>query len=255
MKIGFSEEVSKSYFTLKAVPTQDWRQKTIYYEIKMRPDTRYSEGMDSFGNIQLIGSVDHSHLEFDYIIKGMVETQDTAMSGVVNESRDGMYKYPFGKCVAGKSITSFAKEISEEIGKLACDKEKCIRVMNRLSEVMVYEPGSTDIETTAEKAFTDKKGVCQDFAHIFITLLRYFGISARYVCGFIAGEGKSHAWVEAGCDGYYYALDPTHNREITDEYIKLGNGRDASDCTINKGVMWGGGTQTQTIDVIVDKYY
>ena len=69
------------------------------------------------------------------------------------------------------------------------------------------------------------------------------------------GEGKSHAWVEAACDGNFIAFDPTHNTQITDEYIKLGVGRDASDCTINRGVMWGGGLQTQEIKVKVEKYY
>ena len=73
--------------------------------------------------------------------------------------------------------------------------------------------------------------------------------------GFIMGEGESHAWVEAVCDNNYIAFDPTHNTEITDEYIKLGTGRDAADCAINRGVMWGGGKQTQEINVIVDKYY
>ena len=120
---------------------------------------------------------------------------------------------------------------------------------------MVYEKGYTEIETCAEEAFAGGKGVCQDFAHIYITVLRLLGIPARYVCGLIVGEGESHAWVEAAIDGNYIAFDPTHNKEITDEYIKLGTGRDAADCAINRGVMWGGGTQTQEINVVVDKYY
>ena len=53
----------------------------------------------------------------------------------------------------------------------------------------------------------------------------------------------------------FAAFDPTHNRVITDEYIKLGVGRDATDCAINRGVMWGGGLQTQEIECVVEKYY
>ena len=127
--------------------------------------------------------------------------------------------------------------------------------MDKIYNRMIYEKGSTEVNTSAEEAFTNGKGVCQDFAHIMICVLRAFSIPARYVCGLIVGEGESHAWVEAVIDGKYLAFDPTHNIEITDEYIKLGVGRDAVDCAINRGVMWGGGEQTQEIKVLVNKYY
>jgi len=120
---------------------------------------------------------------------------------------------------------------------------------------MFYESGSTGVETTAEEAFSSGKGVCQDYAHIFICLLRMANISARYVCGLIVGEGESHAWVEVACDGMFIGIDPTYNKFINDEYIKLGVGRDANDCSMNRGVMWGGGKQTQEISVVVNKYY
>lgn len=255
MTISYSESVAKCYFTIKSIPLEDFRQRGISYNISMFPEAPYSESKDSFGNIQIIGSVGEPHSKYEYIIKGLVETQNTSIIGGVNESLVGMYKYPHGKCIPGDTINSFAKEIEAEV--LACQtvKDKCHIIMNRLNEKMVYESGSTEVETSAEESFAGGKGVCQDFAHIFITLLRIFGIPARYVCGLIVGEGKSHAWVEAVSDGSYIAFDPTHNREVTEEYIKFGTGRDAGDCAINRGVMWGGGAQTQEINVTVDKYY
>ena len=126
--------------------------------------------------------------------------------------------------------------------------------MDELFKSMSYESGSTGMETGAEEAFLAGKGVCQDYAHIMISLLRLFNIPARYVCGLIVGEGKSHAWVEAACGDSFIAFDPTHNQIITDEYIKLGVGRDALDCAINRGIMWGGGSQLQDVTVKVDKY-
>lgn len=97
------------------------------------------------------------------------------------------------------------------------------------------------------------RGVCQDYAHIYITLLRMAGIPARYVCGLIIGEGASHAWVEALCDGRWLAFDPTNDCLVLDNYIKLGHGRDSADCAINRGLMWNGGTQEQKISVLVEK--
>lgn len=255
MIISYSEPVGKCYFTIKSIPADDFRQRSISYDISMSPETVYSESVDSFDNIQIIGSENNPHSKYEFTIKGLVETNEAPITGGVNESRLGMYKYPHGKCIPGESITAFAGEIEKAVNACASDKEKCIKIMEMLSAKMTYEAGCTEIETDAEQAFAGGKGVCQDYAHIYITLLRLFGIPARYVCGLIVGEGESHAWVEAACEKNYVAFDPTHNKEITDEYIKLGTGRDATDCAINRGVMWGGGKQTQEIHVKVDKYY
>lgn len=255
MKISYSAPVDKCYFTIKSFPSQDFRQRSISYDISLSPVTTYTEGKDSFGNIQIIGCEGEPHSEFMYAIKGLVETCSTNAVGGVNSSRIGMYKYSYGKCIPGDALKGYAGEIADQVGRCPSEREKCLLIMNRVFEKMTYETGSTNIETTAEESFVSGKGVCQDYSHIFICLLRLFGIPARYVCGLIVGEGQSHSWVEAAFDGSYFALDPTHNREVTDEYIKFGVGRDATDCAINRGVMWGGGFQRQEIAVSVQKYY
>lgn len=255
MKIAYSEPVDKCYYTIKSIPTNDFRQRSISYDIKMTPESKSTSSNDSFGNSQIIGCVNSKHSEFEFIIKGLVETYNVNTSGGVNLNTAGMYKYPYGKCIPGDNIKAYADELKGEVS--ACDNviDKCLLIMNRLHEKMEYVPGSTEIDTTAEDSFSRGHGVCQDFSHIFICLLRLFNIPARYVCGLIVGEGKSHAWVEAISGENYVAFDPTNNKCITDEYIKLGVGRDAFDCSINRGVMWGGGTQTQEISVNVQKYY
>ena len=255
MKIRYSMPVDKCYFTIKSIPANDFRQRNISYEISIEPQVPYSEGFDSFGNHYIIGREPEIHSDFEFIIKGLVETYQVSVQGGVNAGKIGMYKYPYGKCIPGEKIGKFVVGLKTEADVLKGEKEKCILIMNRLYEKMHYERGSTGVETTAEEAFSNGKGVCQDYAHIYITFLRAFDIPARYVCGLIVGEGQSHAWVEAVCDGSFIAFDPTHNREITDEYIKFGVGRDAADCTINRGVMWGGGLQTQEIECVVEKYY
>ncbi len=255
MKISYSEDVGKCYFTIKGIPVDDFRQKKISYDIELLPPAQYSKSEDSFGNTQIIGCINQPHSEFEYAITGLVETHPVSTSGGVNFSKVGMYKYPHGKCIPGDNIKAFAEKISDEVNTCKTDKEKAILIMNKLFQKMTYESGSTEVETEAEEAFSNGKGVCQDYSHIMICLLRLFSIPARYVCGLICGEGKSHSWVEAAYDGTFFALDPTHNREITDEYIKFGVGRDAADCAINRGVMWGGGLQTQDIKVSVEKFY
>jgi len=255
MKIVYSEPVDKCYFTIKGIPAEDFRQRNISYDITLTPSTTYSESVDSFGNKQIIGSEKYPHLEFEYLIKGLLETHEGNLSGGINNNIIGMYKYPHGLCIPGEAIKQFASDIYDKVNGFKSTKDKAVCIMNLLYEKMQYESGSTEIETTAEEAFVNGKGVCQDFAHIYICLLRLFNIPARYVCGLILGEGQSHAWVEAACEDNYIAFDPTYNKAITDEYIKFGVGRDAKDCTINRGVMWGGGLQTQTVNVTVVKYF
>lgn len=255
MKISYSEAVGKCYFTIKGIPADDFRQKKISYDISLLPPTKYSKSEDSFGNLQLIGCENEPHDVFEYMISGLVETHPVSVSGGIQECRVGMYKYPHGKCIAGETIKRFIEERKDKINKIQSTKDKAYYVMNALYEQMTYETGSTQIETSAEEAFLNKKGVCQDYSHIFITMLRELKIPARYVCGLIEGEGQSHAWVEVVCDGNYVGFDPTHNKEITDEYIKFGVGRDATDCAINRGVMWGGGAQMQDVKVTVERYY
>jgi len=255
MKISYSEPVDKCYFTIKSIPAEDFRQKGITYEIGLVPPAKYSESQDSFGNTQIIGSEGAPHSVFEFQIKGLIETHAMNIAGGVSENTVGMYRYAHGKCIPGKSIRAFYEEIREDVLDCSTKTEQCKKIMNHLFQRMTYEKGSTGIDTTAEEAFQNGKGVCQDFAHVYICLLRLFGIPARYVCGLIVGEGASHAWVEAAFDGNYVAYDPTYNKEISEEYIKLGVGRDAVDCAINRGVMWGGGLQTQEISVKVEKRY
>lgn len=256
MTIEYESEVSKCYFTIKCLPTDDLRQEHLNHEIFLEPTTSYALGKDSFGNKQIYGCEKEPHGSFTFTIKGLVETSPGIEAGRVVESRLGMYKYPHGKCIPGDALTSFIKKIKgdEEYKKISKTREKCLYAMDKVFYSLKYVSGSTQVETTAEEAFSHGEGVCQDYAHILITVLKGLGIPARYVCGFVVGEGESHAWVEAACEGDWIAMDPTYNLPITDQYIKIGVGRDATDCTINRGVMWGGGEQTQRVTVMVNNF-
>ena len=123
--------------------------------------------------------------------------------------------------------------------------------MEQLHQDFTYQSGSTGIRTGAEEAFRQGCGVCQDYAHILIALLQLSGIPARYVTGLLIGEGVSHAWVEIWHDHKWYGLDPTNRMWVDDKHIRIGVGRDARDCLINRGIMHGGGEQMQTVAVSV----
>lgn len=249
MQIDYSTVVSSCNFTIKCVPKDTLRQKIDNLVIKMYPDAGFQWGTDGFKNIQIWGRCPDPHTVFRFQIEG----DATTGLGDWEESEDAdssmIFAHPHGQNLPGDCIKDFfAKRIKNTD---TCTYDKAAGIMQSLFEEYKYCPGSTGVDTGAEAAFSQGKGVCQDYAHILIALLHLAGITARYVTGFIIGEGASHAWVEILDNGKWYGIDPTHNRPVNDDYIKIGHGRDAGDCQINRGIMQGGGLHTQTVSVNV----
>jgi transglutaminase-like putative cysteine protease len=124
-----------------------------------------------------------------------------------------------------------------------------------------YKKGITTVESTLDEIWTLKSGVCQDFAHILLSILRLMNIPARYVSGYICpkkngmrGEGATHAWVEAYIPFYgWLGLDPTNNCLVDQTHVKLAVGRNFMDCSPVKGTYRG--TSNHTLEVIVTVSY
>ncbi len=115
-----------------------------------------------------------------------------------------------------------------------------------LDEAYEYRPGVTDSHSAIDEILKHRSGVCQDFAHLMIGLLRTRGIPSRYVSGYLhvasseEEPSQSHAWVEffAGERGWI-PFDPTHNRIPGDQYVRIGAGRHYDDVPPNRGVFRG----------------
>lgn len=122
-----------------------------------------------------------------------------------------------------------------------------------------YIKGITTIETTVDEVLQHQAGVCQDFAHLLLSILRTLGIPARYVSGYICpnkngmrGEGATHAWIEAWIPQYGWAgIDPTNNVWVTNNHVKLSVGRHFNDCTPIKGTFKGPAKQKLSVFVSV----
>ncbi|ACU63010.1 transglutaminase family protein [Chitinophaga pinensis] len=122
-----------------------------------------------------------------------------------------------------------------------------------------YLKGITNIETTVDEILQHRAGVCQDFAHLMLHILRSCGIPCRYISGYICpnkdgmrGEGATHAWVEAWIPGYGWAgIDPTNNIWVTNKHVKLSVGRHFNDCSPVKGTFKGPARQKLSVFVAV----
>lgn len=257
MQIDYTEEVSNCHFTIKCIPVSNVRQKIENIKIELSPDVPYNYGNDGFHNRQIYGANDIPHKTFSFHITGDAVTGMNEYEECEDENLTMIFRHPYGLNRPGSNILKYYETLKEEICREntpPCNNLSLAgKIMHLLHNDYKYKAGVTDVKTGAEEAFTLGYGVCQDYAHIFISLLHLFGIPARYVTGLIIGEGASHAWVEVMQDGKWYGFDPTNDKTVSDEHIKIGVGRDAGDCMINRGIMHGGGYHTQDIKVSVIK--
>jgi transglutaminase-like putative cysteine protease len=128
-----------------------------------------------------------------------------------------------------------------------CDA--ALAICTAIGEAVEYMQGVTGVHSTAAEAWAQRKGVCQDIAHLALGALRSVGVPARYVSGYLhpkpnagIGEtvaGESHAWVEWFCGGEWRGFDPTNLIDIGDRHVLVGRGRDYNDVPPLRGVYAG----------------
>jgi transglutaminase-like putative cysteine protease len=156
--------------------------------------------------------------------------------------------------------TSRYVEITPEAWRLALDATQgiddawlaALALMKYVNGLLKYESNSTHVHTHMSEVLKDRRGVCQDFAHLMLGLCRALKIPARYVSGYLATEAASatHAWVEVFVPGHgWRGLDPTHDRQIGETYVKIGNGRDYADVSPISGNYRGTLERKMTVEV------
>ncbi|MBI5551337.1 MAG: transglutaminase family protein [Desulfobacterales bacterium] len=138
-----------------------------------------------------------------------------------------------------------------------------VALMGRIFREFKYDKTATTVDTCVDQLLADRKGVCQDFAHLAISCMRSLGLAARYVSGYLEtqpppgkakliGADASHAWIALYVPDFGWVdLDPTNNLPAGERHITLAWGRDYGDVTPVKGVVMGGGVHTLTVRVDV----
>ena len=168
----------------------------------------------------------------------------------------------FDEMISPTGYTPHSKRIrrvGERIAKYHDPQEAVVAAANWVHSELEYVPGTTGVHSSGLDAHREGKGVCQDFAHLTLILLRSMGIPARYVSGYLHPnkkakvsdtiDGQSHAWVQAWTGGWWN-YDPTNDADINEQYISVGVGRDYSDVSPLKGIYSGEGSTD--LDVVVE---
>lgn len=261
-KMAYDSQVGSHYFSIKALPKDTARQSIEELHITVKPYDNLFFSRDAFGNQILAGHTIRLHDEFQVLIEGKAFVSSEREPWKEGENLT-LFRCP-------TPLTSMSEEMAEYAFRYLQPEQikngipsympknafgTADYIMKRLYETFSYEAGLTGIKTTAAEAFSGRRGVCQDYAHIMLAFLRSMGYPCRYVTGMMIGEGATHAWIEVYNeeDRMWYGLDPTNNLWIDENYITLARGRDYRDCVVNKGRFTGYTNEIQKIKLKVEE--
>lgn len=237
-KLTFDNYVHNHSFALRCLPVESSAQHIVNCEMNISPFVPTKNTVDSFGNNVTAGYISKEHRFLDFEINGRAEID------VSKPRTDYMpcYLYQSEYTRPDRNLTDFYAEISTECSTKN-PFERTAFFSDILSDLIQYEKGVTDTKTTSVQAFELKKGVCQDFSHIMLSLLRMDKIPCRYIAGLASCDGETHSWIEIWDGRKWCGFDPANNCPVNEDYLILSQGRDFGDCSIDRGVMFGAYTK------------
>jgi hypothetical protein len=245
-ELHFSSPATKHRFLLKILPSVCNRQRIHHLSWQIEPDAMVWQTLDGFGNAALSGCIDAAHEFFRFGIEGIAEVSGEPYTEC--NQHDSVLLYNTELTRPGDTLVNFYNDVKrsapddilQRIQHFSHAVNKCLR----------YERGVTANSTTAQDAFNHGVGVCQDYAHILLSLLRMDKIPCKYIAGLASDYGETHAWVEAQVgEGRFCGIDPTRDKLIDENYITLSQGRDFKDCSVERGVFKGACRGTQTVNL------
>jgi transglutaminase-like putative cysteine protease len=244
---------------LRLTPRNHDGQYVVRWRIDVSEDCRLEPHEDAFGNLTHTFSVDGPLSELRVGVTGEVETQDT--SGVI---RGTLERFPPSLFLRETSLTRANDAIADFAADVARAAETPLdrlhALVTRIYERFIFDPDPTHPATSAAEAFALKRGVCQDYAQVFIAAARCLGIPSRYIGGyFLRADGVSfqeagHAWAEAHVpDLGWVAFDPANGISPTEAHVRVAVGLDYLGAAPIRGVRFGGTGESLAVTVHVDQ--
>jgi transglutaminase-like putative cysteine protease len=225
---------------------------------------------DYFGNTVGVFSVITPHTELliestaevftKPVLVPMDEVEATEQWKHLEDLKNGVELFDFLQEIPFASAVEIKQDLCSQLREDDKPLKKALVLSEFVHDNFTYKKGITNVETPVQEIWNLKAGVCQDFAHMLLVMLRLFKIPARYVSGYICpkesgvrGEGATHAWVEAYIPFFgWLGLDPTNNCIVTDGHVRIAVGRNFSDCTPVKGTFKGSGEHTLEVTVNIE---
>lgn len=272
----YGHSAAEAYGEARLTPPNLASQTVLSHRLEIDPAVATSGYTDSFGNLVEFFSLPFRHTHLVVSNKMTVVTHplprpEESLSVSVQEARQIIssaivdifdYLQPTPVVVIGREATLWARRI---LRGNATFGESVQRLCESIHDEFTYRSGSTENSTPLSHVWKNKTGVCQDFAHIGLSVLRTAGLPARYVCGYIeayapdpsrrlTGAMATHAWIEVLAPGMHWVgIDPTNRQWVNERYVVVSYGRDFRDATPLRGTFKGSGGQTMSARVFMKR--
>lgn len=240
--------------SLRLTPPSGSSQRVVEWQITMPGIETASSYQDAWGNFVHLVTPRVELNDLSILVHGVIETHDTG--GVVGQTQEAALPAHFLR-------ETSATKPSADIVALAHAAKSKVRLdtlhalLASIHRAVAYDTDATHVLTTAAEAFSARRGVCQDHAHIYIAAARTLGIPARYVTGYLLVEGDEtavahHAWAEAYTENLgWIGFDAANGVCPTPNYVRLAVGLDAPSAAPVRGIMRGAGSERLTVEVVV----
>ena len=275
----YADTAMEAYLEVRLTPPARPEQDVLRHRIEFQPAAEASDYIDYFGNRTTFYSMTLRHRQLKVTNRLAVRTlprvlPERGLALTIAEARQilksgtGVFDYlqPTEAIPLAGESNAWAREIlraSRSLGEAIDELNKTIY------REFKYRSGSTEIETPLSLIWKKREGVCQDFAHVMISVLRAARIPCRYVCGYIESEPAvsadlsrkrlvgslaTHAWVEVLVPGMtWVALDPTNNQWCGEQHVTIAVGRDFLDAAPVRGTFKGSASQKLKVHVSMQR--
>jgi transglutaminase-like putative cysteine protease len=267
----YSAPVLSSYNEVRVTPRTGPRQVVLDTRLETTPATRLRQYVDYWGTVVHVLDLLVPHDSLVIVGSTVVET------GWPDDSRTGpptTWEELTDLGVADRFVEFLAPTasvpthrriaaVADRIRSTCTPAEAPEAVGEWCRATLRYERGITGVHTSGLEAWDAERGVCQDFAHLALAVLRTMGVPSRYVSGYLhpsedaqIGEqviGESHAWIESWDGGRWVAADPTNGRVVGRDHVLVATGRDYADVAPVRGVYDGGGASALGVAVEITR--
>lgn len=268
----YQPAVRESVMEVRLQPRSDGEQRCLSFTLDVDPAANIMHYGDFTGNTVHHFDIASSHAQVKVIAQSAVEVQlvpapHPSDSGDWADLDALIAGNDYWEMLLPSHFAHSSEPLAQLAGEMRCERrENPLVLLTELNEAIyklfAYVPNSTKVDSPIVDALRTRQGVCQDFAHIMIALVRPLNIPCRYVSGYMfhrdedekdrSMEGASHAWVEALVPGWgWVAFDPTNNLVGGDRHIRVAIGRDYADVPPTRGVYKGEAQSELSVAVTV----
>jgi transglutaminase-like putative cysteine protease len=269
-RFTYEQPAYESHNEVRLHPRDSPRQRTLGFRLEATPSAALIDYRDAFGNIVHALSIHEPHTELMVCADSLVERatpRELSNQGSFELflRRDNLRSQEEFDFLSPSRYIPFSDQLKKFFWMVRPQMNEPVpdysqRVVAWICDQFAYEPGTTDAHSDVNRVLSAGAGVCQDFAHLTIGLLRLAGVPARYVSGYLAprvdkgrplGDQASHAWLAVLLPEGWFGFDPTHGTRVTDHHVRLAVGRDYADVPPLRGVYRSAGSH-QTMRVSLD---